>query len=88
MAVVAGRLAGRLLGPDWRSGVIGKLLAASWRRGVTGGSRPWLVIGGVAVLLGLSRREKQPRVVFSQPLRPGETLVLSAQEADAVLVDR
>lgn len=79
---------GRILGNDWQSGLVGKLLVTSWRKGVAGGSRPWLVIGGVALLLGLSRKDKQPKVVFSQQLRAGETLVLTAQDADAVLVDR
>ena len=79
---------GRLLGNDWKSGLVGKLLVTSWRKGVSGGSRPWLVVGAVALLLGLSRRDKEPKVVYSQVLKQGETLVVTSQDADAVLVDR
>ena len=78
----------RLLGNDWQSGFLGKLIAKGWRRGVNDGSRVWLVIGGAALLLGLSKRDKAPKVVFSQELKPGDSLLLSAQRADAVLVDR
>lgn len=78
----------RLLGTNWRAGVIGRLLTASWRRGVQGGSRPWLVVGGAALLLGLARKDKEPKVVFSQELKAGETLLLTNRDADAVLVDR
>jgi hypothetical protein len=58
--------------------LIRMLLRNGWRRGIVGGSRPWLVAGGVAlsvrVLQKLVRSEE--RVVYSEVLQPGETLVI------------
>jgi hypothetical protein len=54
------------------------LLRHGWRRGVLGGSRPWVVAGGVA--LGVRVLQKliasEEKVVYSEELRPGETLVI------------
>lgn len=56
------------------------------RRGLLGGSRPWLVVGGVALAARLLRRltHDDPRVVFSEELRPGEALVI-ANDRDAMM---
>lgn len=46
-----------------------------WRRGVLGDSRTFLVVGAMAVLAHLAGRAlgREVEVVFSEPLRPGET---------------
>jgi hypothetical protein len=47
-----------------------------WRRGVVEGSRPWTVVGGVALLGYLIGRamHREPEVVFSERLDAGEAL--------------
>jgi hypothetical protein len=52
-----------------------------WRRGILQGSRPWLIAGGLA--LGFRAVQKlagsEEKVVYSETLRPGETLVIAHQ---------
>ena len=52
-----------------------------WRRGILQGSRPWLIAGGLA--LGLRALQKlagsEEKVVYSEVLPPGETLVIAHQ---------
>lgn len=54
-------------------------MRAGLRRGLLGGSRPWIVVGGVALgLRALGRlAAHEPEVVFCERLSPGETLVIS-----------
>ncbi len=49
------------------------------RRGLFGGEQAWLVLGGAALLAQLVLRvlNKKPEVVFSEKLRPGESLVVT-----------
>ena len=44
-----------------------------------GNSRPWLVVFGVAGAFRLIQRinDRESEVVFSEPLQPGETLVIA-----------
>lgn len=51
-------------------------LRRGWSRGVVDGNRAWVVAGGVAVLGYLADRylRREPEVVFSEKLRPGESL--------------
>ena len=59
------------------------LVRAALRNGITkgflGGSRPWLIIGGVAAAWRLLRRisGNEPIVVYSEELQPGETVVIA-----------
>ena len=48
-------------------------------RGLLGGNRGWMALGAVAVgLRGLGRlAAKEPKVVFSEQLDPGQTLVIT-----------
>ena len=48
-------------------------------RGLLGGNRGWMALGAVAVgLRGLGRLAgKEPKVVFSEQLDPGQTLVVT-----------
>ena len=48
-------------------------------RGLLGGNRAWMALGAVAVgLRGLGRlAAKEPKVVFSEQLDPGQTLVIT-----------
>ena len=57
-----------------------------FRRGVLQGSRPWLVVGGVAVGMKVLRKlsGSEPEVVYSEKLAPGESLVI-AHERDATM---
>ena len=59
------------------------LIRIAFRNGVTkgfmGGSRPWLIIGGVALGLRVLRRiaGSDPVTVYSEKLQPGETVVIA-----------
>jgi len=46
------------------------------RDGVLDGKRAWVVVGGLALLAQLAGRalHREPEVVFSELLRPGESL--------------
>ena len=48
-------------------------------RGLLGGNRGWMALGAVAVgLRGLGRlAAKEPKVVFSEQLDPGQTLLIT-----------
>ncbi|MGI8777391.1 MAG: hypothetical protein ACR2LJ_08400 [Acidimicrobiales bacterium] len=48
-------------------------------RGLLGGSRGWLAVGTAAVSLRLLAKMaiKEPKVVFSEDLAPGESLVIT-----------
>lgn len=52
------------------------------RRGVLGGETPWLVLGALALLaqFGLKVWKKQPEVVFSEKLGPGEQLIITHRD--------
>ena len=60
-----------------------RLLRAALRNGITkgflGGSRPWLIVGGIAAGWRVLRKiaGSEPIVVFSEELRPGETFVIA-----------
>ena len=50
------------------------------RRGVMGGSRAWLILGGLAWGFRLLRRvasTRRLRAVLTEELRPGESLVIT-----------
>lgn len=66
--------------------MLGFLLRQGFRRGVLQGSRPWLVMGGVALGLRVPRKVSgsEPEVVYSEKLAPGESLVI-AHERDATM---
>lgn len=51
-------------------------LRQGWRRGLLEGNRGWVVVGGAALLAHLAARvaRRGPDVVFSEPLRPGESI--------------
>jgi hypothetical protein len=55
------------------------LVRNGWRRGVLGGSRPWVIAGGVALVARVLQKliASEEKVVYSEELRPGETLVIS-----------
>jgi hypothetical protein len=48
-------------------------------RGLLGGNRGWMAVGGAAVgLRALSKMaRKEPKVVYSEQLDPGQTLVIT-----------
>jgi hypothetical protein len=49
------------------------------RRGLVGGSRSWMVAGGLAYALRALRWvvRRDTEVVFSEELRPGESLIIT-----------
>jgi hypothetical protein len=61
-------------------GVIQRLVRAGmrqgWSRGVIEGNQTWTVIGGAALLVYLAARvlNRQPDLIFSHRMTPGETL--------------
>lgn len=66
----------RLLRPLIRHG-----LRRGFRQGVLEGNRAWIVVGGVALLAHLGGRAigREAEVVFSEPLRPGQTFRITHQ---------
>ncbi|HXW80599.1 MAG TPA: hypothetical protein VEJ84_13930 [Acidimicrobiales bacterium] len=61
--------------------VLSWLVRRGWQRGFLEGDQFWLVVGAAALLVqwGIRAGNKKPRVVFSEPLSVGETLVISHQ---------
>ena len=59
--------------------MLGLLLRQGFKRGVLGGNRTWLVVGGAALGLRLLRKlsGSEPKVVYSEELKPGEALVIA-----------
>lgn len=59
--------------------LIGAAIRAGRQRGLRQGSRGWLVVGAVALAARLVRRalHREPEVVFSEELRPGESVRVS-----------
>lgn len=51
-------------------------LRQGWRRGIAQGSRPWIVVGGIAVLAHLGRKAlaSREKVVYRKVLPVGQTL--------------
>ncbi|MHB1487125.1 MAG: hypothetical protein ACYCS7_04335 [Acidimicrobiales bacterium] len=49
------------------------------RHGLGGGSRAWLGLGAVALAIKWVRRSNSDRVVYSEELTPGSTLVIEHQ---------
>ena len=62
------------------------VLRQAFRKGLMGGSRRWLLVGGVAVGVKVLRKlsGSEPEVVYSEALGPGESLVI-AHERDATM---
>jgi hypothetical protein len=58
------------------STLVRRLLKEGWRRGIVGGSPAWTAAGGLAVLAYLAGRawKKEPDVVFSEKLQPGQAI--------------
>lgn len=56
-----------------------RLMRTGLRRGLAG-SNPWLVVGVAAGMVRLARRAgtRRSRVVFSEHIEPGATLVITA----------
>jgi hypothetical protein len=55
-----------------------------WDRGLGEGSRLWLVLGAVALLARLGRRalNRQPEIVFSREIQPGESFQVIHEARD------
>lgn len=51
-------------------------------RGVVQGNRGWVVVGGLALLGHLAGRalHREPEVVFSQQLKPGESVRITHED--------
>lgn len=56
--------------------LVRRLMREGWRRGVLGGSPAWTAAGGLAVLGYLAGKawHREPEVVFSEKLAPGQAL--------------
>ncbi|MBV9661326.1 MAG: hypothetical protein JO337_09230 [Acidimicrobiales bacterium] len=53
-----------------------RAMREGWKRGVAGGSSLWAVIGGLGLIGWLATRalHREPEVVFSEKLGPGESI--------------
>lgn len=63
--------------------MLNRLFRVGMRKGLVGGSRPWLVLGGLAglgKLLGIMARNR-PEVVYRGKLEPGQVVVIDHQPA-------
>ncbi|MEJ5255266.1 MAG: hypothetical protein WHS89_07955 [Acidimicrobiales bacterium] len=58
--------------------------AEALRRGVLGGSRAWLVIGGLAWVVSALRwaLRHQEEVIFVETLEPGEQLLITTRRPE------
>jgi hypothetical protein len=58
------------------------LIRQGWRRGVVGGSPAWTAVCGLGLLGYLAGRawHREPDVVFSEKLAPGEVFRISLRE--------
>ena len=67
--------------------MLGLLLRQGLKRGVLGGNRTWLLVGGAALALRVVQKlsGSEPKVVYSEELKPGEALVI-ANGRDATMV--
>ncbi len=56
--------------------IVRYLMRQGWRRGVVGGSPLWTVVCGLGVLGYLAGRawHREPEVVFSEKLAPGQVI--------------
>ena len=60
------------------------LLRRGLWNGLVGGSRFWMVVGGAAAGVRIIRRlsGREPKVVYSEKLEPGQTVVISHPMGD------
>lgn len=56
--------------------LVRRLMREGWRRGVMGGNPAWTAIGALGLVGYLAGRawHKEPEVVFSEKLAPGQTI--------------
>ena len=59
--------------------IVRLLVRNGLRRGLMGGSRPWLILGGIGATLKILRKlgGNEPEVVYSEELGAGQTLVIA-----------
>lgn len=60
----------------WLRRLLRRGMREGWKRGIGGGSRAWTVVGAAALVgwLGSKALHREPEVVFSEKLRPGEAI--------------
>lgn len=69
-----------------RIGITGRILRylmrQGWRRGVVGGSAAWTAVCGLGILGYLAGRawHREPEVVFSEKLAPGEVIRITHED--------
>ena len=70
--------------------MFGWLSARALRKGLLGGSRPWLALWAVILGLKILRRltRDEPDVVYSEELKPGETLIISSKDRAPKIIGR
>ena len=63
--------------------IVRYLLRQGWKRGVVGGSPAWTAVCGLGILGYLAGRawHKEPELVFSEKLAPGESLRITLEES-------
>ena len=68
--------------------MLGYLYRRAQLKGLLGGSRPWTVLWVVILAARILRRltKDKPDVVYSEELRPGETLVISSKEREPKVI--
>jgi hypothetical protein len=59
--------------------LIGVALSRGWREGVLGGSRLWMIAGGVALTIRLLQRlaDRERVIVYTEQLPVGETMTIA-----------
>ena len=63
--------------------IVRYLMRQGWRRGVVGGSPAWTVVCGLGLLGYLAGRalHREPDLVFSEKLAPGEVIRIIHEES-------
>ena len=66
-------------GKKTTGGLVGLAFRHGFTKGVLGGRRPWFIVFGIAAGVRLLRKiaGSETQVVYSEPLKPGETLVIA-----------
>jgi hypothetical protein len=60
----------------WVRRLLRRGMREGWKRGVAGGNQAWTVLGAAALIGWLATRamHREPEVVFSEKLQPGESI--------------
>lgn len=65
------------------SSLVAWAIRKGWREGVINGSRAWMITGAVALAARIVHRavtKGEPKLVYREQLKPGESIVIAHQQ--------